>query len=157
MKPRINAITLGVEDLERAVRFYRDGLGLPTKGIFGTEFAGSADEAAGAVAMFTLDDGLVLSVYPRSELARDAGVDPRSIAGSGVSLGHSVPSRQDVDAVLARAQRAGATITAPPRDKPWGIYAGYFRDPDGHLWEIIHFLPAGPSEDPARQASEPVH
>ncbi|HTW12452.1 MAG TPA: VOC family protein [Solirubrobacteraceae bacterium] len=150
MKPSINAITLGVDDLERAVRFYRDGLGLPTNGIFGTEFAGSADEPSGAVAMFTLENGLILAVYPRSELAKDARVDQGSVLGSGVSIGHAVGSRSEVDALLAAAERAGAVITVPARERPWGIYAGYFRDPDGHLWEILHFLPTGPSEDPAR-------
>jgi catechol 2,3-dioxygenase-like lactoylglutathione lyase family enzyme len=154
MKPRINAITLGVADLERAVRFYRDDLGLPTGGIIGTEFAGSASEPAGAVAMFNLDGNLILALYPRSELAKDAGVDPRSLAGSAVSLGQAVPSREDVDALLASAQRAGGTVTAPPHERPWGIYSGYFRDPDGHLWEVMHFLPAGAGDDPARQASQ---
>lgn len=150
MKASINAITLAVDDLHRAVHFYRDGLGLPTNGIFGTEFAGSVGQAAGAIAMFTLDEGLVLSVYPRSELAKDAHVDPRSVVGSAVSIGHSVGSRDDVHRVLAQAERAGATITAPPAERPWGVYCGYFRDPDGHLWEILHFLPGGPSQDPAR-------
>jgi uncharacterized protein len=150
MKPSINVITLGVHNLERAVRFYRDGLGLPTDGIIGTEFAGSADQPAGAVAMFTLDDGLILAVYPHSELAKDAGVDPRSLAGSAVSLGHVVSSREDVDGLLTEAEHAGATITGQPHDRPWGIYSGYFRDPDGHLWEVVHFLPAGPGADPAR-------
>lgn len=154
MKPCIYAITLGVEDLERAVRFYRDGLGLPTQGIIGTEFAGTASEPAGAVAMFTLDGNLILALYPRSELAKDASVDLRSLAGSAVTLGHAVPSREDVDAVLAAAQRAGGTVTGPPHERPWGIYSGYFRDPDGHLWEVMHFLPGGPGEDPARQASQ---
>jgi uncharacterized protein len=153
MKPCVNAITLGVEDLERAVRFYRDGLGLPTSGIIGTEFAGSASQPAGAVAMFTLDGNLILSLYPRSELAKDAGIDPRSMPGSAVSLGHAVPSPEDVDAVLTAAQRAGGTVTGPPHERPWGIYSGYFRDPDGHLWEVMHFLPGGPSDDPARRSA----
>lgn len=150
MKPRISAITLAVDDLERAVRFYRDGLRLPTNGVFGTEFTGSDDQAAGAIAMFTLADDLILSVYPRSELAKDARVDPQTTVGSSVSLGHVVGSRDEVQQILADAERAGATITARPAERPWGVYCGYFRDPDGHLWEVLHFLPDGPSEDPAR-------
>lgn len=147
MKPSIYAITLGVADLERAVRFYSGGLGLPTDGIVGTEFAGSADQPAGAVAMFTLDGGMVLALYPRSELAKDARVDPRTFTGSAVSLGHIVPSREDVDALLATAEQAGATVTDPPHERPWGIYSGYFRDPDGHLWEIMHVLPEAPGAE----------
>ncbi len=146
VEPRIDAITLGVEDLERAVRFYRDGLGLATDGIIGTEFVGSADQPAGAAAMFTLADGLLLSLYPHSELGKDAHVGQQSVVGSGVSLGHAVASRAEVDALLAEAARAGATITAPPAERPWGIHSGYFRDPVGHLWEILHFLPAGSAE-----------
>ncbi|MDA8356794.1 MAG: VOC family protein [Actinomycetota bacterium] len=150
MEPRRNAITLAVDDLERAVRFYRDGLGLPTDGIFGTEFAGSDDGAAGAIAMFTLAGGTILSVYPRTELAKDGGVEPSGVGGPAVSLGHVVDSRDEVHRVLAEAERAGATITAVPAERPWGVYCGYFRDPDGHLWEILHFLPNGPAEDPGR-------
>lgn len=150
MKPHLNAITLAVDDLERALHFYRDGLGLPTNGIFGTEFPGSAAEAAGAIAMFTLANGLILSVYPRSELAKDAHIDPKGTVGSAVSLGHVVDSRNEVHRLLADAERAGATVTAPAAERPWGVYCGYFRDPDGHLWEILHFLPNGPSEDPGR-------
>lgn len=144
MKPHISAITLGVADLERAVRFYRDGLGLPTDGITGTEFVGSGDQPAGAIAMFNLDGGLILALYPRSELAKDARVDPRSLAGSAVSVGHIAASRSDVDALLATAGQAGATITGPPHERPWGIYSGYFRDPDGHLWEVMHLPSASP-------------
>jgi catechol 2,3-dioxygenase-like lactoylglutathione lyase family enzyme len=76
LSPRVHAVTLGVDDLERALGFYRDGLGLPSEGITGTQFAGDEQNPAGAVAMFNLDDGLILSLYPRSELAKDAGVDP---------------------------------------------------------------------------------
>lgn len=153
MKPHLNAVTLGVDDLESALRFYRDGLGLPTEGIFGTEFVGSDETAAGAIVMFTLADGMVLSIYPRSELAKDARLEGELAAESAVSLGQVVSSRDEVDLVLAEAERAGATITAPPAERPWGVYCGYFRDPDGHLWEILHFLPTGPIDDPARQSS----
>jgi uncharacterized protein len=88
--------------------------------------------------MFRLDSGLILALYPRSELAKDAQI-PQGPAQSGeFSIGHIVGSRADVDALLAQAEAAGATITDEPHDRPWGIYSGYFRDPDGHLWEVIH-------------------
>lgn len=146
MRPHIHVVTLGVEDLERAVRFYRDGLGFTTDGIVGAQHVGSADEPAGAAAMFTLDDGLILSLYPRTELAKDAHLEAGSLAGFGFSLGHMVSSRAEVDALLERAGQAGATLTAPPHERPWGIYSGYFRDLDGHLWEVIYF-PEGGSAD----------
>jgi catechol 2,3-dioxygenase-like lactoylglutathione lyase family enzyme len=139
LRPRIHAITLAVENLERALTFYRDGLGLPSKGITGTQFAGDEKNPAGAVAMFTLDDGLILSLYPRSELAKDAEVDPSHTAGSGFSIGHFVDSPAEVDRVLELAERAGGRVLGPAHERPWGIYSGYFADPDGHLWEIVHF------------------
>ncbi|MCM3886868.1 VOC family protein [Frankia sp. R82] len=149
-------ITLGVSDLARSLAFYRDGLGFPSAGIVGTQFPGSATEPAGATAMFTLDDGLVLSLYPRSEIAKDAGVDPARIAGSGVALGHTVERREDVDTVLELARRAGAAVPGPPHERPWGLYAGHFSDPDGHLWEVVHFIPGvGLADDPARATSQP--
>jgi uncharacterized protein len=135
--PRINVITLAVADLERALDFYRDGLGLPTAGLVGTEFVGDDDEPDGTIAMFELQGGLHLALYPRTELAKDAHIPIVPPAEGGFSIGHAVADRAEVDAVLARAQAAGATITIAARDRPWGIYAGYFRDPDGHLWEVM--------------------
>lgn len=137
MKPTIDLITLAVDDLERALAFYRDGLGLESPGIVGTEWTGDQAQAAGAIAMFKLSHGLILAVYPRSELAKDANVPREAAAGGHFSLGQLVDSREQVDAVLAQAAAAGATITDPPHERPWGIYSGYFRDPDGHLWEVI--------------------
>lgn len=137
MQPRINVITLAVADLDRALAFYRDGLGFASSGVIGTEFRGET-EADGAVAMFTLDGGLILAVYPRSELAKDAGLPPGPPPAGEFSIGHVVDSRADVDAVLADAKAAGATLLAEPRDRPWGIYSSYFQDPDGHLWEVLH-------------------
>ena len=90
--------------------------------------------------MFELEDGLILSLYPRAELARDAGVDSERTAGSGHSIGHFVGSRQAVDELLALAERAGGRVTGPPRERPWPIYSGYFSDPDDHLWEVVHPL-----------------
>jgi hypothetical protein len=141
MEHRIDVITLAVGDLERALSFYREGLGLESPGLTGTEFIGDDTTPAGAVAMFRLDRGLILALYPRSELAKDAEIPPGPAQSGEFSLGHLVASRADVDALLAQAEAAGATVTEP-HDRPWGIYSGYFRDPDGHLWEIIHH-PAG--------------
>jgi catechol 2,3-dioxygenase-like lactoylglutathione lyase family enzyme len=130
-------ITLAVADLELALDFYRDALGLDSPGVTGTQFTGDETQPAGAVVMFRLEGDLTLALYPRSELAKDAEI-PAGPAQSGeFSIGQLVPTRTDVDAVLARAKAAGAHVTRP-RDRPWGIYSGYFRDPDGHLWEIIH-------------------
>jgi catechol 2,3-dioxygenase-like lactoylglutathione lyase family enzyme len=137
MEPRVHVITLAVSDLERALSFYRDGLGLKTTGIIGTEFAGSESEPAGAAAMFQLEDGLILSLYPRSELAKDAGIPTGPPSSGEFSIGQLVDSKSDVDAVLAEAAAAGAASMGAPHERPWGIYSGYFRDPDGHLWEII--------------------
>jgi uncharacterized protein len=137
MESRIHVITLAVSDLDRALAFYREGLGLDSAGVVGTEFVGSDENPAGDLAMLHLDGDLILALYPRTELAKDAGV-PLGPAQSGeFSIGHLVPSKQDVDALLAQAEAAGATLTGPAHDRPWGIYSGYFRDLDGHLWEII--------------------
>jgi catechol 2,3-dioxygenase-like lactoylglutathione lyase family enzyme len=141
LTPRIHVITLGVGDLDRAVAFYRDGLGLPSEGITGTQYPGDDEHPAGAAAMFTLDDGLILSLYPRSELAKDAGVGVEVTSGSGVSIGHIVESRIEVDRILGLAGRAGAQVLGPAHERPWGIYSGYFSDPDGHLWEVLAVLP----------------
>lgn len=137
MNPRIDVITLAVADLERALAFYHDALGLDSPGITGTQYVGDETNAAGAVVMFRLDGGAVLALYPRSELAKDAEIPAGPAQSSEFSLGRLLPTRADVDALLARAEAAGATVTAP-RERPWGIYSGYFRDPDGHLWELIH-------------------
>ena len=138
MQPRIHVLTLAVADLDRALAFYGDGLGFASPGIIGSEFRGDDVDANGAIAIFTLDDGLILAVYPRSELAKDAGVPPGPPTSGEFSIGHIVTTRDEVDAVLATARAAGATMLAEPRDRPWGIYSGYFQDPDGHLWEVLH-------------------
>jgi uncharacterized protein len=130
MKPRIKVITLGVDDLEKSLAFYRDGLGLPTQGIIGTEFED------GAVVFFEMNDDLILALYPRSALAKDAKVPTRPPNPAELSIGHIVGSKREVDVLMEQAQRAGARITDPARDRFWGGYSGYFQDPDGHLWEI---------------------
>ena len=137
MEPRINVITLAVDDLDRSLAFYRDGLGLDTPGVIGSEFVGDDDSPDGTIVMFNLGGGLTLALYPRSELAKDAGVPLGGPKTGELSIGQLVSSRDDVDTVLAEAAAAGAILTDAPHDRPWGIYSGYFRDPDGHLWEII--------------------
>ena len=137
MQPRISLITLAVDDLERALVFYRDGLGLDSPGLVGTEFPGDDESPAGAIAMFELEGGLLLAVWPRTELAKDAGVSLEGPKTGEFSIGQIVSSKDEVDSVIAQAKSAGATVTDEPHDRAWGIYSGYFRDPDGHLWEII--------------------
>jgi catechol 2,3-dioxygenase-like lactoylglutathione lyase family enzyme len=129
MKPRITIITLGVDSLETALAFYRDGLGLPTKGIEGAEFGD------GGVVFIDLESGLKLALYPRKSLARDCGLPVEQPSATEFSLSHNVISKADVDAVMEQARRAGAVIVREAEDTFWGGYAGYFQDPDHHLWE----------------------
>jgi uncharacterized protein len=136
MEPRIDVLTLGVGDLERSLAFYR-ALGLESNGVIGTEFPGDESTPSGAAAMFELDGGLTLALYPRTELSKDANVAFGAPTIGEFSIGHIVATREEVDEVLARAEAAGATLTDEPHERPWGIYSGYFRDLDGHLWEII--------------------
>ena len=131
MRPRITVITLGVNDLARSLRFYRDGLGLATSGIVGTEFT------HGAVAFFDLQAGVRLAIWPRASIAHDTGIPETPPSPTEFTLGHNVASREEVDAVMAQARDAGAVIVKQAHDTFWGGYAGYFQDPDGHLWEIV--------------------
>jgi uncharacterized protein len=131
MKPRVAVLTLGVDDLERSLAFYRDRLGLPTKGIVGTEFE------HGAVAFFELQGGLILAIWARADLAHDSGLALGPRSSTEFSLGHNVRSRDEVDEVMAEAAAAGATIVKKAAPTFWGGYGGYFTDPDGHLWEIV--------------------
>jgi len=130
MKARISLITLGVDDLERALRFYRDGLGWPTEGIVGQEFE------HGAVAFFDLQPGLKLALWPRASLAHDSGLAAGKASCANFALAHNVSSRGEVDPVMEQARAAGAAIVKPAQETFWGGYAGYFQDPDGHLWEV---------------------
>ena len=130
MKPHVTLLTLAVDNLDRALRFYRDGLGLPTKGIVGTEFP------HGAVAFFEVQPGLKLAVWPRASLAHDTGIPVQARSATEFSIGHNVGSKEEVDALMQQAEAAGATIVKPAAKAFWGGYSGYFQDPDGHLWEI---------------------
>jgi catechol 2,3-dioxygenase-like lactoylglutathione lyase family enzyme len=131
MRPRLTVLTLGVDDLDRAVEFYRDGLGWPTDGIVGREFE------HGAVAFFDLQPGLRLALWTRADLAHDAGLPLSPPSATECSLGYNVESAAEVDDVMATATRAGARIVKAAGRTFWGGYAGYFQDPDGHLWEVV--------------------
>ena len=131
MKPRISVITLGVDDLERSLSFYRDGMGLATEGIMGTEFE------HGAVAFFNLQSGLKLAIWQRDDIAYDSTVPKRPSSATEFTLGHNVNSKEEVDAVMEQATRAGAKVVKPAQPTFWGGYAAYFLDPDDHLWEVL--------------------
>ncbi|OCC04571.1 glyoxalase [Labrys sp. WJW] len=135
MKPYISVLSIGVDDLEAALRFYRDGLGLPTEGIIGREFE------HGSVAFLDLQNGLKLALFPRANIAHDAGIAQSARSPTEFTLGHNVGSEADVDAVMRQAIAAGARLVKPAQKTFWGGYAGYFQDPDDHLWEVV-FNPA---------------
>ena len=131
MQPRITVLTIGVDDLERALHFYRDGLGFATEGIIGKEFA------YGAVVYIQLQAGMRLALWPRPSIAHDTGLPVGPASATEMTLGHNVASKAEVDAIMAQAEDAGAIIVKPAHDTFWGGYSGYFQDPDGHLWEIV--------------------
>jgi catechol 2,3-dioxygenase-like lactoylglutathione lyase family enzyme len=140
MKPRISVLTLGVADLERSLTFYRDGLGLKSEGIVGREFD------HGAVAFFDLAGGMKLALWPQADIAWDTSLNPTPVSPTALTLGHNVTAREEVDSVIEQARAAGAEIVKTPQDTFYGGYAGYFRDPDGHLWEVVwnpDFIPKG--------------
>lgn len=141
MKPRISVVTLGVADLEQSLTFYRDGLGLPTKGIVGREFA------HGAVAFFDLSGGLKLAIWAQDDIAHDTGLPKQPVSSTAVTIGHNVMLREEVNAIMDAAERAGAEIIKVAQDTFYGGYAGYFRDPNGHLWEIVWNPELLPTED----------
>ncbi len=130
MKPRITMLTLGVDDLDRALEFYRDGLGLPTRGIVGKELE------HGAVAFFDLQGGLKLAVWPRGDIAHDTQMPKSPHSPTEFTIGHNVSSKEEVDTVMEQAARAGARIVKRAQGTFWGGYAGYFQDPDDHVWEV---------------------
>ncbi|NSY20043.1 VOC family protein [Neorhizobium sp. AL 9.2.2] len=131
MEARVTVLTLGVKDLEKSVSFYRDGLGLPTEGIVRREFE------HGAVAFFDLAGGLKLALWSQVDVAHDTGLplDPPSSTSS--TIGHNVSTKEEVDAVIDAAGRAGAEIVKAPATTFYGGYAGYFRDLDGHLRDVV--------------------
>ncbi len=130
MKPRVSIITLGVDDLARSLAFYRDGLGLPTEGIVGSEFE------YGAVAFFDLQPSLKLALWLRKSISHDSGVPLASHSPTELTIAHNVASKEEVDRIMSQAAQAGARIVKSAQDTFWGGYSGYFQDPDDHLWEI---------------------
>ena len=130
MKPRITVITIGVDDLEASLRFYREGLGFPTEGIVGKQFE------YGAVVFIQLQSGLRLALWPRKSIAHDTGLAVGPASSTEMTLGHNVASKAEVDTLMDQARAAGAAIVKPAQDTFWGGYSGYFQDPDGHLWEV---------------------
>ena len=141
MEPRISIITLGVSDLARSTQFYRDGLGFPVHDAGGDE-----------ITFFELN-GVMLALYSRDDLADDANMPEQKGTPQpdlhGFTIAHNVASRDEVDAVMALAETAGAQIAKPAHDTFWGGYGGYFADPDGFLWEVATGagLPVDPSAD----------
>lgn len=131
MKPRVTVITIGVDDLEKSLHFYREGLGFPTEGIVGKEFE------YGAVVFIQLQDGLRLALWPRKSISQDSGLSVAPASATEMTLGHNVSSKADVDAVMEQAKSAGAVVVKSAHDTFWGGYSGYFQDPDGHLWEVV--------------------
>jgi catechol 2,3-dioxygenase-like lactoylglutathione lyase family enzyme len=131
LKPRISVLTIAVADLERSLAFYRDGLGLPTGGIVGREFE------HGAVAFFELAGGLKLAIWAQDDIAHDTGLAKAPISPTSFTIGHNVASQAEVDELMKLAARAGAEVVKPAQATFYGGYAGYFRDPDGHVWEIV--------------------
>lgn len=136
MKPRISMITLGVRDLAAAIDFYEKGLGFPRM------------DSPPEVAFFTLN-GSWLGLYGREALAEEAQVGAEGNGFEGFSLAHNVSSENEVDAVVEQAVAAGATLVKKPQKVFWGGYSGYFKDLDGHLWEVAHnpLFWIGPSDD----------
>jgi predicted lactoylglutathione lyase len=126
MKPRISIITLAVDDLEKSLAFYRDGLGLPTEGVMD-----GADHV-----LFRLEGNLSFVLYPRSELAKLAQQSDAKPSSVECILSHSAATRQEVDTILKQAEAAGGTVLGRTEEQPWGYY-GHFKDLDGHVWEVI--------------------
>lgn len=136
LQPRISMITLGVDDLPRAITFYEKGLGFP-----------KLDSPPG-VAFFTLN-GTWLGLYGRDALATDAGVSGAGGGFSGTSLSYNVKSEGEVEKILQIAVDAGAALIKPAQKAHWGGFHGYFSDPDGHLWEVAYnpFAWVGPEDE----------
>ena len=137
MRAKVFFIILAVADLDRSVAFYRDGLGWPTDGIVGREFHDDITGADGTIAFFNLESDLLLGLYERANLAKDASLPPGPPSSTEFSLGIPAGSRDEVDDLLAKAGAAGATLPAPAHMRPFGVYSGHFADPDGHLFEIV--------------------
>jgi uncharacterized protein len=131
VNPSITVITLTVEDLHKSLEFYRDGLGLKTDGIVGEKYEN------GAVVFIPMQPGLQLALWPRTSLAKDTGLIITPHCATQTLISHNVRIKETVDEVMQQARLAGAKIVKEAQDTFWGGYAGYFQDPDQHLWEIV--------------------
>ncbi len=131
MEPRFSILTLGVDNLEKSFKFYHVGLGFPSKGIVGKEFE------HGEAAFFDLKNGIILTIYSRKDLAWDSTLKETSSSSIEFSIGYLTKNKDEVDSIMKLAEKAGAVITKPAQKAFWGGYAGYFQDPDKHLWEIL--------------------
>ena len=131
MKPYISVITLAVNDLEQSLKFYCEGLGLHSEGILGQEYE------YGAVAFIELQSDIKLALWPQQSIQHDTGLEISAMCPTQMTLGHNVFSPLEVDQVMAQAARAGAQFIKPAQATFYGGYAGYFQDPNGHLWEVV--------------------
>jgi uncharacterized glyoxalase superfamily protein PhnB len=132
MESRFTTLTLGVDNLDKSFKFYHEGLGLPSKGIIGKEFE------HGEVAFFDLKNGMILALYSRDNLAWDSQMKKSKLSSTEFSIGYNTRNEAEVDSLMAQARKAGAVIARPAQKTFWGGYSGYFKDPDGHLWEIAY-------------------
>jgi catechol 2,3-dioxygenase-like lactoylglutathione lyase family enzyme len=132
MEPRLTVLTIGVDNLEKSLAFYRDGLGLPTDGIIGKQFE------HGPIVFIKLQHNMQLALYPRKDLAWGANIPQTPASPSEFSIGYNVRKQEEVDSLMEFARKAGAKIVKPAHHAFWGGYSGYFQDPDGHLWEIVY-------------------
>jgi len=140
MKSRFTTLTLGVDNLDRSFKFYHEGLGFPSKGVVGKEFE------HGEVAFFDLKNGMTLALYSRDNLAWDSKLKKGDPSSTEFSIGYNTKNEAEVDSILTLAKKAGATIAKPAQKTFWGGYGGYFKDPDGHLWEIAYNPDAIPAD-----------
>jgi catechol 2,3-dioxygenase-like lactoylglutathione lyase family enzyme len=132
MEPRFTVLTLGVDNLEKSLAFYRDGLGFQTEGIVGKQFE------HGEIVFIKLNHNMELSLYSRKDLAWGANVPQTAVSPSEFTIGYNVRKKEEVDTLMEFARKAGARITKAAHHAFWGGYSGYFQDPDGHLWEIVY-------------------
>lgn len=132
MKQKLTVLTLGVNNLEESLNFYKNAFGWTTEGITGQEFE------HGSVVFFDLENGMKLALYERANLSWDSGIPQGSPSSTEFSLGHNVSSEEEVTEIMKTAEINGAKITKPAQKTFWGGFAGYFTDIDGHLWEIVY-------------------
>jgi predicted lactoylglutathione lyase len=138
MRAQINFITIAVQDLKRSVAFFQNGLGFKASGIIGSEFHDEITGADGTIVFIELENGFTLGLYERTNLAKDASILLGNKSSTEFSLGYMAKTKEQVHEFLKKAADAGATLTKEPHERPWGVYSGYIKDIDGHLWEITY-------------------